>query len=170
MYPKAVGYKWVKTEHAGAKNGGGAWMTRAEAKESARRKRRQADEEVVEGGWSLDDWGDLDQFSAHASRGVLHHMTEDEEAAGLSWDTFRPGVRHREDCVRRRRRADRRFPTRTVQFRSPSPWIGWTTWSPVSSGFQRIESRWDRLESVGHVAPFVAPEDPAVGSDLPHSA
>ena len=65
-------------------------MTRAEAKESARRKRRQAEEEIVEGGLSLDGWGDLDRFSAHASRGVLRHMTEDDEAAGLSWDTFRP--------------------------------------------------------------------------------
>jgi hypothetical protein len=64
-------------------------MTRTEAKESARRKRRQA-EEVVEGGLSLDGWGDLDRFSAHASRGVLRHMTEDDEAASLSWDTFRP--------------------------------------------------------------------------------
>jgi hypothetical protein len=65
MYRSTVGYKQVKTEHAGAKNGGGAWMTRAEAKESARRKRRQAD-------------------------GMLRHMTEDEEAAGLSWEEFRP--------------------------------------------------------------------------------
>jgi 3-methyladenine DNA glycosylase Tag len=64
MYRRAVGYKRVKTEHAGAKNGGGAWMTRAEAKESAGRKRRQAD-------------------------AVLRRMTEDEEAAGLSWETFR---------------------------------------------------------------------------------
>jgi hypothetical protein len=90
MYRRAVGYKRVKAEHAGAKNGGGAWMTRAEAKESARHKRRQADQEVAEDGQSLDDWGDLDQFSAQASRGVLRHMAEDEEAAGLSWDEFRP--------------------------------------------------------------------------------
>lgn len=34
--------------------------------------------------------GDLDQFSAHASRGVLRHMTEDEDAAGLSWEKLRP--------------------------------------------------------------------------------
>jgi hypothetical protein len=60
-------------------------MTRTEAKESARRKRRQAEK----GRRSLDDWGDLDQFSAHASRGVLRHMTEDENAAGLLWDKFR---------------------------------------------------------------------------------
>jgi hypothetical protein len=58
-------------------------------------------------------------------------------------------------------RRDLRVPTWTVQIRSPSRWIGWATWSPVSSGFQRIESRCDRLESVGHVAPFVAPATPA---------
>lgn len=84
-----MGHERIKTEHAGAKNGGGAWMTRTEAKESARRKRRQA-EEAVKGRRSLDEWGDLDQFSAQASRGVLRHMTEDEEKAGLSWEEFRP--------------------------------------------------------------------------------
>jgi hypothetical protein len=55
--------------------------------DSAESKPRQA--EVVKGGRSPDDWGDLDQFSAHASRGVLRHMTEEEEAAGLSWSEFR---------------------------------------------------------------------------------
>jgi len=85
-----VGYKRVKTEHAGAKNGGGAWMTRAEAKESARRKRRQADTGAVEVERPLDDWGNLDKFSARSSCGVLCHMTEDKEAAGLSWEKFRP--------------------------------------------------------------------------------
>jgi hypothetical protein len=59
------------------------------AKESAGRKRRQA-EEVAKGGRTVDEWGDLDQFSAHASRGVLRHMTEDGEAAGFSWDELRP--------------------------------------------------------------------------------
>jgi hypothetical protein len=38
-----MGYERIKTEHAGAKNGGGAWMTRAEAKRVSKRKRRQAD-------------------------------------------------------------------------------------------------------------------------------
>lgn len=84
-----MGYKRIKTEHAGPKNGGGAWMTRAEAKQSARRKRRHADE-TVESGRLIDAWGDLDQFGAYASRGVLRHMTEDEERAGLSWEEFRP--------------------------------------------------------------------------------
>ena len=86
---EGVGYERIKTEHAGAKNGGGAWMNRAEAKETARRRRRQIDKQAI-GDGPLDDWGDLDQFSSHASRGVLRHMTEDEEAAGLSWEGFQP--------------------------------------------------------------------------------
>jgi hypothetical protein len=36
----------IRTEHAGAKNGGGHWGTRAEAKEISRRKRRTADERL----------------------------------------------------------------------------------------------------------------------------
>lgn len=46
--------------------------------------------QTVEGERTLDNWGDLEQFSARASRGVLRHMTEDEEKAGLSWEEFRP--------------------------------------------------------------------------------
>lgn len=42
-YPQTVAYKRIKAEHSGAKNGGGAWMTRSEAKETAKRKRRQLD-------------------------------------------------------------------------------------------------------------------------------
>ena len=38
-----MGYERVKTEHAGAKNGGGAWMTRAQAERAARHKRRALD-------------------------------------------------------------------------------------------------------------------------------
>jgi hypothetical protein len=45
--------------------------------------------QAVGGERTLDAWGDLEQFSAKASRGVLRHMTEDEEKAGLSWDEFR---------------------------------------------------------------------------------
>ena len=41
--------------------------------------------QVVERERTLDDWGDLERFSARASRGVLRHMTEDEEKAGVSW-------------------------------------------------------------------------------------
>lgn len=43
-----------------------------------------------EGERAVDDWGDPEQFSAQASSGVLRHMTEDEEKAGLSWEEFRP--------------------------------------------------------------------------------
>lgn len=57
------------------------------AKESVGRKDHQAEE----GRRSPDDWGDLDQFSAHASRSVLRRMTAQEEAAGLSWSEFRLG-------------------------------------------------------------------------------
>lgn len=46
-------------------------------------------QQAVEGGRATDDWGDLEQFSARASRGVLRHMTEEEEKAGLSWEEFR---------------------------------------------------------------------------------
>jgi hypothetical protein len=45
---KAMSYERIKTEHAGAKNGGGAWMTRAEAKRVSERKRRQADKRTRE--------------------------------------------------------------------------------------------------------------------------
>jgi hypothetical protein len=38
-----MAYKRIKPEHAGAKNGGGAWMTRAEAKQTAKRQRRRVD-------------------------------------------------------------------------------------------------------------------------------
>jgi hypothetical protein len=34
----------IKAEHAGAKNGGGAWMTRSEAKRTAKHQRRREDE------------------------------------------------------------------------------------------------------------------------------
>jgi hypothetical protein len=44
----------------------------------------------AEGEGHVDEWGDLDKFSARASRGVLRHMTEEEEKAGLSWEEFRP--------------------------------------------------------------------------------
>lgn len=46
--------------------------------------------QTVGGERTLDDWGDLEQFSARASRGVLRHMAEDEERAGFSWEKFRP--------------------------------------------------------------------------------
>lgn len=40
----------------------------------------------------------------------------------------------------------------------------WTTWDTVSSGFREIELRGDRPESVGLVAPFVAPDRLATSS------
>jgi hypothetical protein len=46
--------------------------------------------QTVEGERTPDDLAELAQFSARASRGVLRHMTEDEEEAGLSWEEFRP--------------------------------------------------------------------------------
>ncbi|MEX2447615.1 MAG: hypothetical protein WD404_02595 [Solirubrobacterales bacterium] len=46
--------------------------------------------QAVEGEPAVDDLGDLERFSASASRGVLRHMTEDEEKAGVSWEEFRP--------------------------------------------------------------------------------
>jgi len=45
-----MGYTRIKPEHAGAKNGGGAWMTRAEAKQAAKRRRRQVDKRAVREG------------------------------------------------------------------------------------------------------------------------
>jgi hypothetical protein len=44
----SVAYERIKTEHAGAKNGGGAWMTRDEAKQAAKRQRRQADKAATQ--------------------------------------------------------------------------------------------------------------------------
>jgi len=62
--------------------------------EQARTKQRTGSKHrrpaVVKGSRSLDDWGDLDRFSAHASRSALRHMTEEEDAAGLSWDKLHP--------------------------------------------------------------------------------
>jgi hypothetical protein len=152
-----MGYRRIKTEHGGAKNGGGAWMTRAEAKETAKRRRRQAGRNRCAARWAVTsqappvaakpanstargpwadpdpqpgdfdseldqarpdqieiheghplsaaharlrqtaerervagDWDDLEHSSAPAPRGVLRHMTEDEEEAGLSWEELRP--------------------------------------------------------------------------------
>lgn len=47
-------------------------------------------QQAVEAEKPRDDLGDLERFSARASRGVLRHMTDDEERAGLSWEEFRP--------------------------------------------------------------------------------
>jgi hypothetical protein len=42
-----LAYERIKAEHAGAKNGGGAWMTRAEAKQTAKRRRGQTDKQAT---------------------------------------------------------------------------------------------------------------------------
>ena len=47
--------------------------------------------------------------------------------------------------------------TRDLRVMSSIGEIGWTTWGTVSSGFREIELRGDHLESVGHLAPFLAP-------------
>jgi hypothetical protein len=39
-----MAFRVTKTEHAGAKNGGGHWGTRAEAKQHSNRRRRQDEE------------------------------------------------------------------------------------------------------------------------------
>jgi hypothetical protein len=38
---------------------------------------------------AIDQWGDLDAFSADASRAMLRRLDEDEAAAGFSWDDHR---------------------------------------------------------------------------------
>jgi hypothetical protein len=40
---------------------------------------------------------------------------------------------------------------------SPNRESRWTTWGTVSGGFREIEIGWDRLGSVGVLAPFLAP-------------
>jgi hypothetical protein len=39
---------------------------------------------------AVDEWGDLDRFSARASLGVLRHLDEEEAKAGFSWEEYRP--------------------------------------------------------------------------------
>jgi hypothetical protein len=80
-----LAYERIKTEHAGAKNGGGAWMTRAEAKQTAKHKRRRAGKQETENDQTIDEWGDLDEFSIRASIPMLRRLDDDETAAGFSW-------------------------------------------------------------------------------------
>jgi hypothetical protein len=44
----AMANEIVKSEHAGPKNGGGAWMARAEAKRQSNRRRRLNDRRLAE--------------------------------------------------------------------------------------------------------------------------
>ncbi len=48
-----MGYEVKKTEHSGAKNGGGFWGTRADAKEESNQARRVNDRAAFE-----EDWGE----------------------------------------------------------------------------------------------------------------
>jgi hypothetical protein len=45
-----VGHEVVKTEHSGAKNGGGAWMKREDAKRQSNKARRSNDRKEVSHG------------------------------------------------------------------------------------------------------------------------
>ena len=47
---------------------------------------------------------------------------------------------------------------------SPNLESRWTTWGTVSSGFREIKLRGDRLESVGLLAPFLAPATVGLGT------
>jgi hypothetical protein len=47
-YHWPVAHERIKTEHAGAKNGGGAWMNRTEAKQAAKHRRRQEDQAAAQ--------------------------------------------------------------------------------------------------------------------------
>jgi hypothetical protein len=38
---------------------------------------------------TIDDWGDLDAFSADASKATLRRLDEEEEKAGFSWEDHR---------------------------------------------------------------------------------
>ena len=47
-------------------------------------------------GRTVDDWGDLDQFSARGSEPTLRRLDEEEAAAGFSWGGIAgaPGQQH----------------------------------------------------------------------------
>ena len=81
-----MGCERIKPKHAGARKGGGAWMTRTEAKETAKRQRRRDDKDTAGGDQVADDWGDLDEFSARGSEPTLRRLDEQEAAAGFSWE------------------------------------------------------------------------------------
>jgi len=64
-------------------------MTRAEAKQTATRQRRQTDRQASEGSHNADECGDLDEFSARGSMPTLRRLDENEAAAGFSWEEER---------------------------------------------------------------------------------
>lgn len=88
-YHANMGYERSKPEHAGAKNGGGSWMTRAEAKETAKRQRRQEDKGAAGRDRAVDEWGGLDEFSARGSEPPLRQLDKQEAAVGFSWESQR---------------------------------------------------------------------------------
>jgi hypothetical protein len=45
--------------------------------------------QAVESGGVVDEWGDLDRFSARASLGILRHLDEEEAKIGFSWEKYR---------------------------------------------------------------------------------
>jgi len=58
----------------------------SEAELEAEYERLQA---AVEGERTVDEWGDLDRFSAGGSLGVMRHLAEEEEKVGFSWEKYR---------------------------------------------------------------------------------
>ena len=44
---------------------------------------------AAQAGHSVDEWGDLEEFSAHASSATLRRLDEEEAAAGFSWEGHR---------------------------------------------------------------------------------
>jgi hypothetical protein len=59
----------LKTEHAGAKNGGGAWASRSEAKRSSRKARRASDRKVrYESPFASPVWCAPEQAAAWAAQ------------------------------------------------------------------------------------------------------
>lgn len=81
-----MGRERTKPEHTGAKNGGGAWMARDEAKETAKRQRQREDKDTGGADQGADDWGDLNEFSARGSEPTLRRLDRQEAAAGFSWE------------------------------------------------------------------------------------
>lgn len=81
-----MGRERIKPEHTGTKTGGGAWMTRTKAKETAERHLRREDQDTGGSNQATDDWGDLDEFSARGSEPTLRQLDEQEAAAGFSWE------------------------------------------------------------------------------------
>ena len=47
-------------------------------------------EHAAQAGRSVDEWGDLDEFSARASAATFRRLDQEEAAAGFTWDEHRP--------------------------------------------------------------------------------